>query len=109
MPASTAASTTAFVAASSIRPPKLLQPSPTIETSRLPSWRVSMPDILLRPGAQHDLRLGHLGHEPVVVGAAHLGLDDDGGRAHVQRPAGGDDAAGPHGTEEVGLRLDGRG
>src|SRR3954463_7945394 len=42
MPASSAASTTAPVAASSMRPPKLLQPMPTTDTSRLPIARVSI-------------------------------------------------------------------
>src|SRR3954467_1737753 len=42
MPASSAASTTALVAASSMRPPKLLQPMPTTDTSRLPIARVSI-------------------------------------------------------------------
>jgi hypothetical protein len=42
-PSSRAASTTARVASWSIRPPKLLHPSPTIETVRLPMARVSMP------------------------------------------------------------------
>src|SRR5436309_26810 len=42
MPSSSAASTTAFVAAASMRPPKLLQPIPTSDTERLPIARVSM-------------------------------------------------------------------
>src|SRR5687768_13494562 len=42
MPASIAASTTAFVCASSIRIPKLLHPTPTTETSRSPSLRISI-------------------------------------------------------------------
>jgi hypothetical protein len=42
MPASRAASTTASVPAWSTRMPKLLQPSPTSETVRLPSERVSI-------------------------------------------------------------------
>src|SRR5580765_3908299 len=42
LPASRAASTTARVAVSSMRPPKLLQPIPTTDTSRLPIARVSM-------------------------------------------------------------------
>src|SRR4051812_18518172 len=40
MPSSRAASTTARVAASSMRPPKLLQPTPTTDTCRLPILRV---------------------------------------------------------------------
>src|SRR5687768_16043622 len=48
MPASIAASTTRCVAAASIRPPKLLHPSPTSETSRLPIFRVSMTATLRR-------------------------------------------------------------
>jgi hypothetical protein len=39
-PASSAASITANVACSSVRPPKLLQPSPTTVTSSGPSVRV---------------------------------------------------------------------
>ena len=49
MPASSAAFTTSFVAASSIRPPKLLQPRPTTEASSLPMLRVSMPSVCRCP------------------------------------------------------------
>src|SRR5688572_2731940 len=42
MPASSAARTTAVLRSSSMRVPKLLQPSPTRETSSDPSFRVSM-------------------------------------------------------------------
>src|SRR5882672_4437780 len=45
MPASSAAWTTACVAASSIRPPKLLQPSPTTETRNVPMVRVCMREL----------------------------------------------------------------
>src|ERR671934_43166 len=54
MPASSAASTTARVASRSIRPPKLLQPSPTTETSgpsrpnRRVRMRVDASDLLVR-------------------------------------------------------------
>src|SRR3954469_23223200 len=48
-PTSRAASTTARVADSSMRPPKLLQPRPTTVTSRGPSLRVR----ILRPYRAH--------------------------------------------------------
>ena len=44
-PASRAASTTAFDASSSMRMPKLLQPSPATETSSDPTLRVSIMSI----------------------------------------------------------------
>src|SRR6516165_9281092 len=49
MPASSAAPTTASVSARPMRPPKLLQPSPTTLTVNAPIERVSTPCSLLRP------------------------------------------------------------
>src|SRR5262245_46065785 len=46
MPASNAASTTEAVPAASIRQPKLLQPTPTRETLRDPTFRYSMNEFL---------------------------------------------------------------
>src|SRR5215212_5640224 len=55
-PASRAASTTSFDASSSIRMPKLLQPRPATDTSRLPTLRNSIAR-LLGPSARLPARL----------------------------------------------------
>src|SRR3954454_5088979 len=58
MPASSAACTTSPVRASSMRMPKLLQPSPTTETSSEPMVLVSMPRSMPRSGACRSPRQG---------------------------------------------------
>src|SRR5688500_62572 len=84
-PSSRAASTTARVAASSIRPPKLLHPTPTSETVRLPMARVSMRlDVRCRSVPRQDVLRpldrslplgGRFVHRDVGAGAALILAD----------------------------------
>src|SRR5690349_12680042 len=68
MPASSAASTTFWVAASSMRPPKLLQPKPTTDASREPIERVSIAPAWPRSGETGECDLQRGG----VVGLARV-------------------------------------
>src|SRR3954469_9847630 len=89
IPESSAASTTRFVASTSKRPPKLLQPRPTKETSREPIRRISMLSPLRRNRTRsHPLRIAEIPpaperpveldqrRQPIV---ARLGEEDLGG------------------------------
>src|SRR5258708_20754891 len=68
MPASSAASTTRLVAASSIRPPKLLHPRPTTEASSFPMLRVSIGSVSRRSGGAR-----FAGDARVVTGKHEIG------------------------------------
>src|SRR5215831_5474857 len=92
MPASSAACTTAAVAGSSIRRPKLLQPSPTTETRREPIMRVCMappPSSSRLPEPLETIRhlrpaiafVGELGHQE----CERLQVAGDPKRAGVER------------------------
>src|SRR5665213_4097437 len=76
-PAPSAASTTARVASSSIRPPKLLQPSPTTVTSSGPSFRVRI-DLKLAVASRlmryfEDFKVGDVTEVgPVTVSAEEI-------------------------------------
>src|SRR6266540_6020388 len=86
-PASSAASTTARVPSTSTRIPKLLQPSPTTETSApsLPNWRVRIPiDARASP-----MRYRRLGSSDLEISEISLGswLTYGGGVAREQAEA----------------------
>src|SRR4051812_37058848 len=99
MPDSMAASTTAFVFASSRRIPKLLHPSPTSDTSRLPIFRVSIAAI---PRSLRGLEISAAGDE--LLASA---LDRARPAPPVRpRPVGGGRQTGGGADQEAGARAE---
>src|SRR5438552_1541535 len=94
MPASSAAWTTAALAGSSMRRPKLLQPSPTIDTSSEPMRRFSMS----LPPDCGNVRLSE--HLPCRKMAPHRGFGPDGPQSgrRRERTAMAERACGPAGV-----------